>query len=282
MKLIGAHVSAAGGVENAPLNAATIGASAFALFTKNQKRWSAEPLSPRSVETFSINMSELGFSSDSVLPHDGYLINLAHPDPDKLEKSRDAFVDEIRRCEALSLKFLNFHPGSALDGNIGTALLRVSESINLALDQTNSVVAVLENTAGQGNNVGFRLEHLAEIIDGVEDKGRIGVCVDTCHAFAAGYDLNADGGLDIFLKEFDSVVGLGYLRGMHLNDSKNPLGSRVDRHESLGDGAIGWGVFEAIAGDPRLDGIPLILETPHPEIWPTEICRLKKAAGMEN
>ena len=282
MKLIGAHVSAAGGVENAPLNAAAIGANAFALFTKNQKRWSSEPLSSRTIDGFFNNISELGFSPDSVLPHDGYLINLAHPDPDKLNKSRDAFTDEMLRCEALSLKFLNLHPGSALDGNIVAALPRISESINLALDQTSSVVAVIENTAGQGNNVGYRLEHLAEIIAGVEDKSRVGVCVDTCHAFAAGYELRGEDDLDVFLKELDAVVGLGYLRGMHLNDSKNPLGSRVDRHESLGDGTIGWSLFEAIAADPRLDGMPLILETPHPEIWPEEISRLKKAAGMKD
>ncbi len=262
------------------MNAAALGANAFALFTKNQKRWLAEPLTPGSIDEFALNMSELGFSYSSVLPHDGYLINLAHPDPDKLDKSRDAFVDEMRRCEALSLKFLNFHPGSALDGNVATALPRVSESINLALGKTGSVAAVIENTAGQGNNVGYRLEHLAEIIDGVEDKSRVGVCVDTCHAFAAGYELRGEDDLDIFLEKFDSVIGLEYLRGMHLNDSKNPLGSCVDRHESLGEGTIGLGLFERIARDARLDGIPLILETPHPEIWSGEIDCLRKASEV--
>jgi deoxyribonuclease-4 len=278
VKFIGAHVSAAGGVENAPLNAAGIGATAFALFTKNQKRWSAPPLSASSISAFSALSADNGFSPESILPHDGYLINLAHPDPGKLEKSLEAFIDELKRCEALGLKLLNFHPGSALDKDFAAAFARVAESINVALAATDSVVAVIENTAGQGNNIGFDLAHIAAIIDGVEDKTRVGVCVDTCHAFAAGYQLNSKEDLDVFLAEFDSLVGLGFLRGMHLNDTKNPLGSRVDRHESLGAGSIGWNLFEAIARDPRLDGIPLILETPDPTLWPEEIKRLKQAA----
>jgi len=278
VKLIGAHVSAAGGVENAPENAAAIGATAFALFTKNQKRWTAAPLAEKSIAAFAERAAEAGFNSDSILPHDGYLINLAHPEPEKLEKSRTSFIDEMERCEALGLRLLNFHPGSALDKDFDAAFARVAESVNIALDATESVVAVIENTAGQGNNIGFRFEHIAEIIDGVEDKSRVGVCLDTCHAFAAGYDLRSKEDFDAFLAEFDSVVGLDKLRGMHLNDSKNPLGSRVDRHESLGAGTIGWGLFEAIAANPRLDGIPLILETPNPDLWPEEIGRLKSVA----
>jgi deoxyribonuclease-4 len=278
VKLIGAHVSAAGGVENAPGNAAAIGATAFALFTKNQKRWTAAPLTEKSIAAFAERAAEAGFGPDSILPHDGYLINLAHPDSEKLEKSRVSFIDEMERCEALGLRLLNFHPGSALDKDFDAAFARVAESVNIALDATESVVAVIENTAGQGNNIGFRFEHIAEIIDGVEDKSRVGVCLDTCHAFAAGYDLRSKEDLDAFLAEFDSVVGLDKLRGMHLNDSKNPLGSRVDRHESLGAGTIGWALFEAIAADSRLDGIPLILETPNPDLWPDEIGRLKAVA----
>ena len=278
MKLIGAHVSAAGGVENAPGNAVAIGATAFALFTKNQKRWTAPPLSDESIAAFAAKTAECGFTSDAILPHDGYLINLAHPDPEKLEKSRESFLDEMGRCEALGLRLLNFHLGSALDKDFAAASARVSESINIALDATESVVAVIENTAGQGNNIGFRFEQIAEIIDGVDDKSRVGVCIDTCHAFAAGYDLRSKEAFDAFLSEFDAVVGLDKLRGMHLNDSKNPLGSRVDRHESLGSGTIGWAAFEAIAADRRLDGIPLILETPNPELWPEEIKHLKSAA----
>ena len=284
MKYFGAHISSAGGVENAPLNAAAIGANAFALFTKNQRQWVSPPLSQESIRLFRERCEQMGFPPQSILPHDSYLINLGHPDSEGLGKSRAAFLDEMQRCEQLGLDRLNFHPGSHL-GQISESecLSRIAESINIALDKTVGVTAVLENTAGQGTNLGFRFEQLAEIISQVEDKSRVGVCIDTCHAFAAGYDLRtgdgglfAENGFDSVFDEFDRMVGLKYLRGMHLNDAKKPVGSRVDRHELLGRGEIGEGCFARIASDARFDDMPLILETPEPEIWAEEIAFLRK------
>lgn len=293
MKYFGAHVSAAGGVENAPLNAHQIGATGFALFTKNQKQWFAPPLSEKSIELFKQRCEEYGFSPKTILPHDSYLINLGHPNDENLAKSRESFIEEMRRCEVLGLDRLNFHPGSHLkEISESECLRRVAESINIALDKTSGVIAVIENTAGQGSNVGYRFEHLAEIIDQVEDKSRVGYCIDTCHAFAAGYNMiPAEDHSNLFdaeerehyesvMAKLDSIVGLKYLRGMHLNDAKKPVGSRVDRHDSLGAGTIGWSLFEAIAKDSRIDEIPLILETPAPEIWDEEIKRLKYYSGQ--
>jgi len=281
MKYIGAHVSAAGGVENAPLNAAEIGATAFALFTKNQKRWSAPPLKTSSIDAFRKNCELNGYAPESILPHDAYLINLGHPDPEGLEKSRDAFLDEMRRCAELGLSLLNFHPGSHLKKiEPEKCLDRIAESINIALDKVPGVTAVIENTAGQGTNLGCRFEEIAHIISKVEDKSRVGVCIDTCHTFASGYQMKTREELDSTMRDFDRIVGMKYLCGMHLNDSKKDCGSRVDRHESIGRGAIGSELFELIAGDSRFDNIPLILETPAPELWPEEIKMLKKAAGI--
>ena len=280
MKYFGAHVSAAGGVENAPLNAKNIGAGAFALFTKNQRQWRAAPLSPETIEAFRKNCESLGYSARHILPHDSYLINLGHPESDALEKSRDAFDDEMLRCEQLGLDRLNFHPGSHLNKiSVEACLDRVAESINRALDKTRDVTAVIENTAGQGSNVGFSFEHLARIIDKVEDKSRVGVCIDTCHAFAAGYDLSTAEACDRTFAEFDRIVGFHYLRGMHLNDTMKPLASRVDRHQSLGRGELGIEAFKYIAADPRFDDLPLILETPNEELWPEEIAELYRFAG---
>lgn len=280
MKYFGAHVSAAGGVENAPLNAKNIGAGAFALFTKNQRQWRAAPLSPETIEAFRKNCESLGYSARHILPHDSYLINLGHPESDALEKSRDAFDDEMLRCEQLGLDRLNFHPGSHLNKiSVEACLDRVAESINRALDKTQGVTAVIENTAGQGSNVGFSFEHLARIIDKVEDKSRVGVCIDTCHAFAAGYDLSTAEACDRTFAEFDRIVGFRYLRGMHLNDTMKPLASRVDRHQSLGRGELGIEAFKYIAADPRFDDLPLILETPNEELWPEEIAELYRFAG---
>ncbi len=280
MKYFGAHVSAAGGVENAPLNAKNIGAGAFALFTKNQRQWRAAPLSPETIEAFRKNCESLGYSARHILPHDSYLINLGHPESDALEKSRDAFDDEMLRCEQLGLDRLNFHPGSHLNKiSVEACLDRVTESINRALDKTQGVTAVIENTAGQGSNVGFSFEHLARIIDKVEDKSRVGVCIDTCHAFAAGYDLSTAEACDRTFAEFDRIVGFRYLRGMHLNDTMKPLASRVDRHQSLGRGELGIEAFKYIATDPRFDDLPLILETPNEELWPEEIAELYRFAG---
>ncbi len=275
MKRVGAHVSAAGGVENAPLNAQAIGARAFAFFTKNQRQWKAKPLSTRSMEAFRENLRRVGIEPRHVLPHDSYLINLGHPEKAGLEKSRAAFLDEMRRCEQLGLELLNFHPGSHLKKISEEACLaRVADSINWALERTAGVTAVIENTAGQGSNVGYRFEHLAAIIEKVEDKSRVGVCIDTCHTFTAGYDLRTAEACEATFAEFDAVVGFRYLRGMHLNDSKPDLGARVDRHESLGKGKLGWPPFRYIMNDPRFEEIPLVLETVDPSLWPEEIRRL--------
>ena len=281
MKYIGAHVSASGGVENAIKNAQSIGATAFALFTKNQRQWLAAPLSGGQIETFRRLMSEAGYAASQILPHDSYLINLGHPDEDGLQKSRESFFEEMRRCELLGLDRLNFHPGSHLN-RISTegSLDRIAESINMALERTSGVTAVIENTAGQGSNLGFDFEHLAYIIDRVEDKSRVGVCIDTCHSFAAGYDLRTKEACDNTFAEFDRIVGFNYLRGMHLNDAMRPLGSRIDRHSPLGEGEIGWECFRYIMEDSRFDNIPLILETPNEEIWSEEIAKLKAFAGV--
>lgn len=276
MKYFGAHVSAGGGVENAPHNAHAIGATAFALFTKNQRQWSAAPLTGDAIAAFRAACSELGYSACQILPHDSYLINLGHPTAEGLEKSRTAFVDEMIRCEVLGLDRLNFHPGSHLKEISETECLRrIAESINIALDKTRNVTAVIENTAGQGSNVGWRFEHLAEIIAGVEDRSRVGICIDTCHAYSAGYDLKTREACERTFAELDSVVGMQYLRGMHLNDDLKAQGSRVDRHAPLGEGTLGMAVFEYVASDSRFDNIPLILETPDEARWPEEIEMLK-------
>lgn len=280
MKYIGAHVSAAGGVENAPLNAKKIGATAFALFTKNQRQWTAKPLSQASIDRFTANCRECGYTPDQILPHDSYLINLGHPEAGGLEKSRMAFIDEMQRCQQLGLKFLNFHPGSHLNKISEEACLaRIAESINLALAQSSGVTAVIENTAGQGTNMGHRFEHLAGIIAGVEDRSRVGVCLDTCHSVSAGYDLISPQGYAKSLENFDAVVGFGYLKGVHLNDGKKTLGSRVDRHESLGDGTLGLETFRMIMNDSRFDRIPMILETPDDSRWAEEIRMLMEMMG---
>lgn len=272
MKYIGAHVSASGGVENAPLNAAAIGAKAFALFTKNQRQWKSSPLTKKNISDFRSNCEKHGYQPFQVLPHDSYLINLGHPEQEGLEKSREAFLDEIQRCAQLGLDRLNFHPGGSL-GKISDeeCLLRIAESINVTLDKTKGVIAVIENTAGQGSNLGFKFEHLHFIIDHVEDKSRVGVCIDTCHSFAAGYDLSSEASFKETFRHFGEVVGFSFLKGMHINDSKKGLGSRVDRHDSLGKGTLGIDVFKWLMHDPRFDDMPLILETPDDTIWAEEI-----------
>ncbi|MCP4752595.1 MAG: deoxyribonuclease IV [Proteobacteria bacterium] len=272
MKRVGAHMSAAGGVENAPLNAEVIGAKAFALFTRNQRQWKAKPFLDQNIEEFKRNCQDLGYRPEHILPHDGYLINLGHPEADGLKKSREAFLDEMKRCQQLGLVMLNFHPGSHLKViSPEKCLKRIAESVNLALDQTNGVTAVIENTAGQGSNLGYRFEHLAEIIDRVEDKGRIGVCLDTCHMFAAGYDLRTHKACRETFVVFDDIVGFDHLKGMHLNDSKKALDSRVDRHHSIGEGEIGLEAFRYLMNDKRFEEIPMILETIDSTIWAQEI-----------
>ena len=276
MKYIGAHVSAGGGVENALINAHLIGATAFALFTKNQRQWEAKPLTPTSIHAFKSGCEKFGYQPHQILPHDSYLINLGHPESGALQKSRDAFLDEMQRCEQLGLDRLNFHPGSHLNQiSEEQCIAIIAESINWALKQTSGVIAVIENTAGQGTNMGFSFYQLKKIIDQVEDNSRVGVCIDTCHAYSAGYDLKTKAGFEKVFQEFDEVIGFQYLKGMHLNDSKKELGSRVDRHDSLGTGTLGLEVFECIMNDSRFDGIPLILETPDEELWAQEIELLK-------
>ena len=271
-KFIGAHVSAAGGVENAPLNANKIGAKAFALFTKNQRRWKAAPLKEKSINLFKERCEELGFNMDYVLPHDSYLINLGHPEKEALQKSRDAFLDEFQRCEQLGINRINFHPGSHLNKiEIDACLDRIAESINITLDQTKGVTAVIENTAGQGTNLGYTFEQLAHIINKVEDKTRVGVCLDTAHTLAAGYEIRTEETYNETFQLFDDIVGFSYLKGVHLNDSKKEVGTKVDRHDSIGKGVMGMKVFELMMKDDRFNKMPIILETPEPDIWAEEI-----------
>lgn len=280
MKYIGAHVSASGGVENAPVNAHEIGAKAFALFTKNQRQWVSAPLTAKNIELFRENCLKYGYKPEHILPHDSYLINLGHPEKEPLEKSRAAFLDEMQRCELLGLDRLNFHPGSHL-GQISEeeSLKIIAESINIALEKTKGVTAVIENTSGQGSNLGYKFEHLRFIIDHVEDKSRVGVCLDTCHTYTAGYDILSPEGYDSTFRKFDEIVGFGFLKGMHINDSMKALGSRVDRHDNIGKGFLGNELFKRLMNDPRFDDMPLILETPEESAWAEEIALLYSFAG---
>lgn len=272
MKYLGAHVSASGGVENAPVNAHAIGAKAFALFTRNQRQWKSTPLSAKSISLFKERCEEFGYLPKHILPHDSYLINLGHPEADGLQKSREAFLDEMQRCEQLGLDRLNFHPGSYLSQiSVEECLTRIAESINWTLDQTVGVCAVIENTAGQGTNLGYTFEQIAFIIDRVEDKSRVGVCIDTAHTLAAGYDIKTTEGFTSTFRHFGDIIGFSYLKGMHINDSKKDLASKVDRHDSIGKGVMGNLTFQMLMDDPRFDDIPLILETPDESIWTEEI-----------
>lgn len=275
MKYVGAHVSANAGVSNAPVNAHEIGARAFALFTRNPSRWQSKPITAKEADAFKENCTRLGYTPDVILPHDSYLINLGAPDSEKLQMSRDAFLDEMQRCEQLGLTMLNFHPGSHLKlMPIDDCLDLIADSINITLNKTSGVKAVIENTAGQGSNLGYSFAQIARIIDRIEDKTRVGVCIDSCHAFAAGYDLSSPDGYEATWKEFDETIGLSYLSAMHLNDTKKGLASKVDRHESLGKGVLGSVFFSMLMKDTRMDNIPLILETPNEELWAEEIAWL--------
>jgi len=275
MKYVGAHVSASGGVFNAPLNAKAIGAKAFALFVKNQRQWKAKDLDTKTIDKFVTNLQDSGIDASQVLPHDSYLINLGHPEEEKREKSLNAFIDELHRCEQLGLNKLNFHPGSHLKQiSEEVCLDRIAESMNRAIEQTERVKLVIENTAGQGSNLGYKFEHLAHLIEKTEDKSRVGVCLDTCHTFTAGYDLRSKEAYDTTMNDFEKIVGFKYLDAMHINDSKPDLGSHVDRHHSIGEGKIGLDAFKFIMNDPRMDNIPLVLETIDESIWDQEIALL--------
>ncbi|MDE5653047.1 MAG: deoxyribonuclease IV [Muribaculaceae bacterium] len=283
MKYIGAHVSVAGGVASAPENAHQIGAKAFALFTGNASRWATKPIPEKQIELFRRRCNDYGYTPDLILTHDNFLINLGSPDEEKLVKSRQSFLDEMRRCEQLGLTLLNFHPGSHLrEITEEECLDRIAESLNMTLEQTEGVTAVIESTAGQGSNLGNRFEHIAHIIDKVEDKSRIGVCVDTCHSYSAGYDLRSPEGYEATWREFDEIIGLKYLRGMHINDDKRECGSRIDRHELIGRGTLGAEFFRRLVNDPRFDNIPLILETPDESMWAEEIAWLYSMIGKES
>jgi deoxyribonuclease-4 len=275
MKYVGAHVSASGGVENAPLNANSIGAKAFALFTKNQRQWFANPLSKASIKAFRENCEKYDYKPFQILPHDSYLINLGHPEKEPLEKSRASFLDEMQRCEQLGLDRLNFHPGSHLKTiSEDECLQRIAESINIVLDKTKGVTAVIENTAGQGTNMGYKFEQIRFMIDNVNDKSRVGVCIDTCHAYTSGYNIKSPEGYAETFNMFDKIIGFKYLRGMHINDSKKELATRVDRHDNIGKGYLGEDVFRMLMNDGRLDNMPLILETPDESLWEAEIKNL--------
>jgi len=280
MYYIGPHVSIGGGVANAPRNAKALGATGFGMFVKNQRQWTAAPYAAADIEAFKRQMVADGYTAAQVLPHAGYLINLANPDEDAHAKSMSSLMDELHRCMALGLDKLNIHPGSHL--RLITpqeACDRVATSINAALAQTEGVAIVVENTAGSGGNLGSVFEELRAIIDGVEDKKRVGVCLDTMHTFAAGFDIRTRDGFLKTMEHFDRTVGMKYLRGMHLNGSKVGLNSHVDRHESLGAGLLGIDVFKCIMRDPRFENMPLVLETPNEELWAQEIEQLTAMAG---
>ena len=276
MKYIGAHVSASGGVSNAILNAEAIGANAFALFTRNQRSWVSKPLSQEEIYGFRQLLTERCFEPQYVLRHDSYLINLGSPDEETLQKSRAAFLDEMKRAEQLGLTMLNFHPGSHLNKiSEEECLDQIAREVNAALAQTEGVTAVIENTAGQGTNLGWKFEHIARIIEGIDDKSRVGVCIDTCHTLAAGYDLSNEMGYQFCFDDFENIIGMKYLRAIHLNDSKKGSGSHVDRHETLGNGYLGQDFFVRFMHDSRFDNIPIILETPEPALWAQEISWLR-------
>ena len=280
LKYLGAHVTTAGGVENSVLHADSIKASGFAIFTRNQRRWEAQSLSDASIKLFRERMDEYGYTADQVLPHNSYLINLAQPDPQKRERSFNVFMDELQRVEMLGLKYLNFHPGSTV-GLISKeeGISMIAEAVNRAHSLLKRSVHVLETTSGQKNKIGGKFEELAAIIEKVEDKSRIGVCIDTCHIYAAGYDISTADGWMQTMAEFDRVIGLKYLLGLHLNDSHGHLGSHIDRHANIGQGEIGLKGFRAVMNDSRLNGKPLILETPGRRNWDREIELLRELEG---
>ncbi|AEO08497.1 endonuclease IV [Buchnera aphidicola str. Ak (Acyrthosiphon kondoi)] len=272
MNYIGAHISSSGGLEKIILRAVQIKATAFSFFTKNQRQWFSPPLVQKTIDCFKDLCIKHAFTPQQILPHSSYLINLGHPIDELLEKSRTSFIDEMIRCNQLGLILLNFHPGSHLNKiTEGSCLLRIAKSINIALEKTKNVIAVIENTAGQGTNVGYCFEHLSQIIENVHDKSRVGVCIDTCHLFASGYDLRTEQDCKNTFEKFNNLIGLKYLRGIHLNDSKRKLNSRIDRHESLGLGEIGKLAFRWIIRNKNFYNIPIILETVNPKIWKEEI-----------
>lgn len=274
MKLIGAHVSTAGGVQNAPLYANAIGANTFALFVKPPKRWELSHITDEQIEEFKENCDIYNFDKSKILAHASYMINLGNLNPEKCERSYKSLLGEARRCEQLGIGMINFHPGAHLKEHSEEACLKqIAREINRLIKNTDNIKFVIENTAGQGTNVGYDLLQIRDIINEVNNKDRVGVCIDTCHAFAAGYDLSSE--YNEFWELFDNIIGKKYLSGMHLNDSKKDCGTKADRHEAIGKGCIGDEYFEKLIKDPITDNIPLILETPYPELWSEEIMKLR-------
>jgi len=275
--LLGAHTSAAGGVHNALYEGESIGATTIQLFTANQRQWKVRSLSQESIDLWNKALDETGLRA--IMSHASYLINLGAPDPEVLMKSREAFREEIIRCLQLNLSYLNFHPGSSLQEPVEVCIEKIIESIRSVKDLFEENVPLqilLEATAGQGSTVGWKFEELAAIINGLKGEFPIGVCIDTCHIFAAGYDIRTKEALDHTLKQFDQIVGMKYLKAFHLNDSQKGLGSRVDRHAPIGEGTIGVNAFKAIMQHPALKLLPKYLETPGgPELWKQEIALLR-------
>ena len=280
MKYIGAHVSIEGGIFNAPLYAQEIGAKAFAFFTKNQKRWQSKPYAPEDIIKFKSNLKISGILPSHVLAHSGYLINLGNPEKNRRQMSIDALIDESKRCEQLGIEKLVFHPGSHLRViSEKDCLDYIASAINEVHVATNKVILLIENTAGQGSNLGYKLEHLAHLISKTNDKNRIGVCIDTCHLFASGVDFRTKDEYTKTWNKFEKTIGFKYLKGVHLNDSQGDLGSLKDRHESIGKGKIGLDPFEFLMQDIRFDDMPMVLETVDPTIWDQEIKLLYNFCG---
>lgn len=274
--LLGAHMSIAGGVDKAVERAAKIGCTTFQLFTKNSNQWKATPLNEQTVQNYKrlLKLTKI----KPVVAHDSYLINLCAKDKSVLKKSREAFIDELKRCEILEVDYLNFHPGSHMGLGEEDGIKLIAESINIAHEKTKGfkVKSMIETTAGQGTSIGYRFEQIRKIIDLVEDKRRLVVCVDTCHIFAAGYDIRTEQSYFNTFEEFDKIVGLKFLKAFHLNDSKKDLGERVDRHEHIGKGKIGLNGFRFIMNDERFMNIPKILETPKGEDMREDVINLRK------
>jgi deoxyribonuclease-4 len=277
--LIGAHTSAQGGAYNAIIEGHEIGATTVQLFTSNQKRWEGKAITDKDAALFKEALASTGLTH--IMSHDSYLINLGSPSAESLHKSRKAFKEELIRCQQLELTFLNFHPGAALERTEEECLNTIAESLEAMEDLADKGATrlLLETTAGQGSSVGWRFEHLAYLINRLHKKIPIGVCIDTCHIFAAGYDIRTKEAWDKTLKEFDCTVGLSHLYAFHVNDSMKPLASRKDRHAPLGKGEIGIECFKVMMTHPLLREIPKYLETPDgPPLWKNEIALLREFA----
>jgi len=274
--LLGAHTSAAGGVQNALYEGKAIGASAVQLFTSNQKQWQGKSLDLETIALWEKARAETDI--DAIMSHDSYLINLGSFDPEILRKSRCAFREELERCHLLNIPYLNFHPGAAKGGTEEACLDTIVESL-LELEplaQKGPTKLLLETTAGQGTSVGHRFEHIGSIVHRVKGKIPIGVCIDTCHIFAAGYDIRTPEQWETTLQAFDQAIGLSFLTAFHLNDSMKEFGSRVDRHACLGQGHIGLEAFRFLMTSPKTKNLPKYLETPDgPPCWQKEITLLR-------